>query len=87
MPIHLPAPASDATCGECRNPEKKAYLQLLTTKGALNLELHCDLAPRTCENFLALCEMGYYNKTRFHRSIRNFMIQVRWHFACMLQQL
>ena len=32
--------------------------------------------PRTCENFLALCEMGYYNETAFHRSIRNFMIQV-----------
>ena len=32
--------------------------------------------PRTCENFLALCDLGYYNETAFHRSIRNFMIQV-----------
>lgn len=41
------------------------------------MELHCDLAPRTCENFLALCDMGYYDNTPFHRSIKNFMIQVR----------
>lgn len=58
-----------------RNPAKKAYLQLLTSKGALNVELHCDIAPRTCENFLALAEMGYYTGTVFHRSIRNFMVQ------------
>lgn len=51
------------------------YLRLHTTLGDLNLELHCDLAPCTCENFLGLCEMGYYNDTLFHRSIKNFMIQ------------
>jgi peptidyl-prolyl cis-trans isomerase-like protein 2 len=28
------------------------------------------------ENWLALAEAGYYNGTAFHRSIRNFMIQV-----------
>lgn len=53
-----------------------AYLRLHTSLGDLNIELHCDLAPRTCENFLGLCEMGYYNDTIFHRSIKNFMIQV-----------
>lgn len=42
----------------------------------INLELHCDIAPRTCENFLILAESGYYNGTPFHRCIRNFMIQV-----------
>ena len=50
-------------------------MTLHTSKGGLNVELRCDLAPRTCENFLALCEMGYYDKTTFHRSIRNFMAQ------------
>lgn len=47
-----------------------------TNLGDLNLELHCDLVPKTCENFLALCEGGYYTGTKFHRSIKNFMIQV-----------
>ena len=43
----------------------------------VNLELHCDIAPRTCENFLILAESGYYTGTPFHRCIRNFMIQVQ----------
>lgn len=59
-----------------RNPSKKGYVRLHTNLGDLNLELHCDLTPRTCENFMYLCEMGYYNDTVFHRSIKNFMIQV-----------
>lgn len=40
------------------------------------MELHCDIVPRTCENFLALCAMNYYDGTLFHRSIKHFMIQV-----------
>ncbi|XP_057874050.2 peptidyl-prolyl cis-trans isomerase CYP65 isoform X1 [Cryptomeria japonica] len=58
-----------------KNPKKKGYLQLHTTHGDLNLELHCDITPRTCENFITLCERGYYNGVAFHRNIRNFMIQ------------
>ncbi|KAM3230354.1 hypothetical protein ACQJBY_060879 [Aegilops geniculata] len=58
-----------------RNPKKKGYVQLHTTHGDLNLELHCDITPRTCENFLTHCENGYYNGLIFHRSIKNFMIQ------------
>lgn len=53
----------------------KGYVRLHTTLGDLNLELHCDLAPKTCENFLALAASGYYDGVPFHRSIRNFMIQ------------
>ncbi|KAJ0982133.1 hypothetical protein J5N97_010388 [Dioscorea zingiberensis] len=58
-----------------KNPKKKGYVQLHTTHGDLNLELHCDITPRTCENFITLCERGYYDGVAFHRSIRNFMIQ------------
>lgn len=58
-----------------KNPKKKGYIQLHTTHGDLNLELHCDITPRACENFITLCERGYYNGIAFHRSIRNFMIQ------------
>ena len=58
-----------------RCPSAKAYMRLHTSLGDLNLELHCDIAPRACENFLALAEGGYYAGTAFHRSIRNFMIQ------------
>eukprot|EP00891_Asterochloris_glomerata_P001498 jgi/Astpho2/1498/fgenesh1_pm.00026_%23_13_t len=58
-----------------RNPSKKGYLRLHTNLGDLNLELHCDIAPRTCENFILLAESGYYTGTKFHRLIKNFMIQ------------
>ncbi|KAK3930948.1 RING-type E3 ubiquitin-protein ligase PPIL2 [Frankliniella fusca] len=55
--------------------KKKAYVRLYTNFGPLNLELHSDIVPKTCENFLKHCDSGYYNGTKFHRSIRNFMIQ------------
>ncbi|KAJ6656526.1 hypothetical protein lerEdw1_003651 [Lerista edwardsae] len=71
--------------------KKKGYVRLHTNKGDLNLELHCDMVrscfrtllityyqaktPKTCENFIKLCKKNYYDRTVFHRSIRNFMIQ------------
>ncbi|XP_076166310.1 RING-type E3 ubiquitin-protein ligase PPIL2 [Ptiloglossa arizonensis] len=55
--------------------KKKGYVRIVTNYGALNLELHCDLVPKTCENFIKHCQNGYYDGTKFHRSIRNFMIQ------------
>ncbi|XP_030753775.1 RING-type E3 ubiquitin-protein ligase PPIL2 [Sitophilus oryzae] len=55
--------------------KKKGYVRLVTNLGMLNLELYCDQVPKTCENFIKHCENGYYNGTKFHRSIRNFMIQ------------
>ncbi|EPS73585.1 hypothetical protein M569_01162, partial [Genlisea aurea] len=58
-----------------KNPKKKGYVRLQTTHGDLNLELHCDITPRACENFISLCERGFYNGVGFHRNIRNFMIQ------------
>ncbi|BBM97156.1 peptidyl-prolyl cis-trans isomerase-like 2 [Marchantia polymorpha subsp. ruderalis] len=58
-----------------KNPKKKGYVRLHSTHGDLNLELHCDICPRTCENFLTHCENGYYDNQIFHRNIRNFMIQ------------
>jgi peptidyl-prolyl cis-trans isomerase-like protein 2 len=43
--------------------------------GPINLQLECDLVPQTCHNFLLLCEKGYYRGVKFHRLIKNFMIQ------------
>ena len=48
---------------------------LHTTLGALKLELHCADAPKSCENFLALCASGYYDGCAFHRCVKGFMIQ------------
>ena len=38
-------------------------------------ELYCSKAPKTCENFLELCEKKYYDGTKFHRIIKGFMAQ------------
>ncbi|SJX65363.1 related to Peptidyl-prolyl cis-trans isomerase [Sporisorium reilianum f. sp. reilianum] len=54
---------------------EKGYVRLSTNFGPLNLELHCDRAPKTCFNFLQLCKQGKYDDTLFHRNIRGFMIQ------------
>ena len=54
--------------------KKKGYVRIQTNLGQLNIELHCDMVAKTCENFLLLCQKGYYNNTKFHRSIKNFMV-------------
>lgn len=51
------------------------YVRFITNFGALNLELCCDLVPKTCENFMKHCQDGYYDGTKLHRSIRNFMVK------------
>lgn len=43
--------------------------------GTFTIELYWDHAPDTCRNFAELSRRGYYNGVKFHRSIRNFMIQ------------
>jgi peptidyl-prolyl cis-trans isomerase-like 2 len=66
-----------------RGLKKKGYVRMHVTytdkegdkEGAITMELHCDMAPRTCINFLGLCQRGRYDNTMFHRLIPNFMIQ------------
>lgn len=55
--------------------KEKGYLKISTNLGDLNMELHCDRAPRTCYNFFMLARKGYYDNTEFHRLIPGFMIQ------------
>ena len=53
----------------------KGYARISTNLGNLNIELHTDYAPKAVYNFVNLAQKGYYNGVRFHRNIRNFMIQ------------
>ena len=41
----------------------------------MKLEIYCDTAPITCENFLALCATAAYDGTVFHRNMTGFMLQ------------
>ncbi len=46
-----------------------------TNRGVFEIELYQDLMPITVGNFTKLVGEGYYNGTKFHRVIENFMIQ------------
>merc|ERR1711934_1310854 len=46
-----------------------------TTMGEGVVELYWQHAPITCRNFAELARRGYYNNTKFHRVIKEFMIQ------------
>ena len=48
---------------------------LQTNQGEIVIELFEDDAPLAVNNFVSLIESGFYNGTRFHRVIENFMIQ------------
>ncbi|KAK3102214.1 hypothetical protein FSP39_009653 [Pinctada imbricata] len=43
--------------------------------GVIVLELYWKHTPNTCRNFAELARRGYYNGTKFHRIIKDFMIQ------------
>lgn len=46
-----------------------------TTKGDIEIELWSDKAPKTVANFANLAEQKFYDGTKFHRVIKDFMIQ------------
>lgn len=43
--------------------------------GTIKMELYPDQAPETVANFVALANRGFYNGTKFHRVVKDFMIQ------------
>ena len=43
--------------------------------GTVKIELYPDLAPEAVNNFITLTNNGYYNGLKFHRVVKDFMIQ------------
>ncbi|KAE9042977.1 hypothetical protein PR001_g3483 [Phytophthora rubi] len=60
---------------ELTSPPSTMSVTLHTTLGDIKIEVCCDTAPRTAENFLALCASGAYDGTKFHRNMKGFMVQ------------
>jgi len=54
-------------------PNKQGVME--TVRGTIVLELFSDEAPATVANFEKLANSGFYDGTKFHRVIPNFMIQ------------
>ena len=48
---------------------------LITDKGTIIADLFDEEAPNTVANFEKLANDGFYDGTRFHRVISNFMVQ------------
>lgn len=46
-----------------------------TNQGDIEVEFFADKAPKTVNNFFTLAEQGFYDGTRFHRVIKDFMVQ------------
>ena len=55
-------------------PEKITSALLTTNYGTIEVQFATS-APITVENFAKLAASGFYNGTRFHRVIKDFMIQ------------
>src|SRR3954469_14643512 len=51
------------------------FATLETDKGTIEIELLPGDAPKTVENFTLLADRGYYNGLKFHRIVKDFMLQ------------
>ena len=59
------------------NQEKPEYTQatINTNLGSFTVEFFGDDSPATVNNFIKLAKDGFYDGTKFHRVIKDFMIQ------------
>jgi len=62
---------------EDNNSERFVYLDVKVDKNVekIVLELKPEVVPKTTKNFIELCKQKKYNNVRFHRVIKDFMIQ------------
>ena len=53
------------------------YLDLSTNghRGRIILNMKSNIVPNTCNNFITLCNKKAYKGTKFHRVIKDFMVQ------------
>jgi len=58
------------------SPTRDLYTVVIhTAKGNITLALYSKVAPKTVANFVKLSQAGFYNGTKFHRVIADFVIQ------------
>ncbi|MBR5501666.1 MAG: peptidylprolyl isomerase, partial [Oscillospiraceae bacterium] len=46
-----------------------------TSEGSISAVLYEDLAPKACQNFIALADSGYYDGLLIHKVLADFVIQ------------
>jgi peptidyl-prolyl cis-trans isomerase B (cyclophilin B) len=57
------------------DPNKKYSAKIETSRGTINLDLFPKEAPKTVNNFVFLARDKFYDGTKFHRVIPDFMVQ------------
>jgi len=73
MPPAAPATAAGEKKSNSHYENKVAELH--TSAGEIDIRFFPDVAPNHVKNFIDLAEKGFYNDTKFHRVIPEFMIQ------------
>jgi len=79
-PTPTPSPTLMATTSPLAptmqiNSQKTYTALMVTSAGSMNIELFAVETPQTVNNFVVLSRQNFYNDTKFHRIIKDFMIQ------------
>lgn len=54
---------------------RQTTVRLITVRGEIVIEFWPDVAPNHVRNFIQLSKDGFYNGSRFHRVLKDFVIQ------------
>jgi len=72
------ARAKEKTAKGTFNPPREGVITVVMTiggKGDIVMELYPKAAPKTVEHFMNLARSGFYKGVKFHRVVRDFVIQ------------
>ncbi len=79
---HTPNPSQEGNnnnpqddSADIQNNGANKVVMIETNRGNIKLELFTSDAPKTVENFVKLANENFYDGTKFHRVISDFMIQ------------
>ena len=64
-----------ASCGSNGMKGTHHAEMVIKNYGTVKIELYGDQAPLTVENFVNLCNKGFYNGLTFHRYVKDFVLQ------------
>lgn len=64
-----------ASCGSKGMKGTHHAEMVIKNYGTVKIELYGDQAPLTVENFVNLCNKGFYNGLTFHRYVKDFVLQ------------
>ena len=58
-----------------QEPPTEGKVLLITSVVEIEIELWPRECPKACRNFVQLCLEKYYHKTKFHRVVKDFIVQ------------